>query len=190
MLGLLRAICTVVGAVALYCGLIAVLWYGAMRAGRRRARMHADRRAGAGSVAVAEAETGASGGGERRTRSWEELPSWLWRDRPWAVAVVLLGAPSVRDRTAPFVDFPNRVIDWRSLLEESRAWPPDQRLLVQSAYEMAFDTPGEVTRAMADPVTLRDLVRHLDEDEVERIKVAMQIRRCRLEPEDGITTLS
>jgi hypothetical protein len=190
VLGLLRAICTVVGAVALYCGLMAVLWYGATRAGRRRARMHAERRAGARSAAVTEAETGASGGRERRAQSWEELPSWLWRDRPWAVAVVLLGAPSVRDRTAPFVDFPNRVIDWRSLLEESRAWPPDQRLLVQSAYEMAFDTPGEVTRAMADPVTLRDLIRHLDEDEVGRIKVAMQIRRGRLEPEDGITTLS
>jgi hypothetical protein len=129
-------------------------------------------------------------GRDRRARSWEELPSWLWRDRPWAVAVVLLGAPAVRDRTAPFVDFPNRVIDWRSLVEESRAWPPDQRLLVQSAYEMAFDTPGEVTRAMSDPVTLRDLVRHLDDDEVERIRVAMQIRRGRLEPEDGLTTLS
>ena len=46
------------------------------------------------------------------------------------MAVVLLGAPSVRDRTAPFVDFPNRVIDWRSLLAESQAWPPDQRLMV------------------------------------------------------------
>jgi hypothetical protein len=82
------------------------------------------------------------------------------------------------------------VIDWKSLLEDSRAWSPDQRLLVHSAYEMAFDTRGEVTRAVSDPVMLRDLVRHLDEDEVERIKVAMQIRRGRLEPEDGITTLS
>ncbi len=192
MLGVLRAICTVVGAVALYCGLMAVLWYGVMRAGRRRARMHADRRAAARTVAVTEtgSEDGVPRGRDRRARSWEELPSWLWRDRPWAVAVVLLGAPSVRDRTAPFVDFANRVIDWKSLLEESTAWPPDQRLLVQSAYEMAFDTPGEVTRAMSDPVTLRDLVRHLDEDEVERIKVAMQIRRGRLEPEGGITTLS
>ena len=189
MLGLLRAICAVVGAVALYCGLMAVLWYGAMRAGRRRARMHAERRAGARSVAVAEAETGASGGGERRTRSWEELPSWLWRDRPWAVAVVLLGAPSVRDRTAPFVDFPNRVIDWKSLLSESRTWPPDQWLLVRSAYEMALDIPWRDRRRRDDPVTLGDLVRHLDEDEGERIRVAMQIRCGWLEPEDGMTTL-
>ncbi|HEY6748388.1 MAG TPA: hypothetical protein VI357_22045 [Mycobacteriales bacterium] len=202
MLGVLRVICTVVGAVALYCAFMASLWYGVMRAGRRRARASAVRRAAARAVPVTTAgadqrqdqlpdqRQGRRQGRDRRARSWEELPSWLWRDRPWAVAVVLLGAPVVRDRTAPFVDFPNRVIDWRSLIEESRAWPPDQRLLVQSAYEMAFDTSGEVTRAMSDPVTLRELVRHLDDDEVERIRVAMQIRRGRLEPEDGITTLS
>jgi hypothetical protein len=186
----LRTICTVMGAVTLYCALMAALWYGVMRAGRARARASADRRAAARSVPVTAAAEGTGDVRERRARSWEELPSWLWRDRPWAVAVVLLGAPSVRDRTASFVDFPNRVIDWKTLLLESKAWPPDQRLLVQSAYEMAFDTPGEVTRAMSDPVTLRDLVRHLDDDEVERIRVAMQIRRGRLEPEDGITTLS
>jgi hypothetical protein len=191
VLGLLRTICTVVGAVALYCAFMGALWYGVMRAGRHRARLNAERRAAARAIPVTgEAADVAGSGRERRARSWEELPSWLWRDRPWAVAVVLLGAPAVRERTAPFVDFLNRVIDWKSLLDESRAWPPDQRLLVQSAYEMAFDTPGEVTRAMSDPVTLRDLVRHLDGDEVERIKVAMQIRRGRLEPEDGITTLS
>jgi hypothetical protein len=189
VLGVLRVICTVVGAVALYCALMIALWYGVMRAGRRRARANAERRAAARAVPVT-ATGGDKPGRDRRARSWEELPSWLWRDRPWAVAVVLLGAPAVRERTAPFVDFPNRVIDWKSLIEESRAWPPDQRLLVQSAYEMAFDTPGEVTRAMSDPVTLRELVRHLDDDEVERIRVAMQIRRGRLEPEDGITTLS
>src|SRR4051812_8607567 len=183
----LRATCTVVGAVTLYCAFTAALWSGVVHIGRRRARAHAERRAAARAMPVAE---GAGGGPERGTPSWEELPSWLWRDRPWAVAVVLLGAPSVRDRTASFVDFPHRVIDWTTLLLESKAWPPDQRVLVQSAYEMGFATPGEVTRAMPDPVTLRDLVRHLDDDEVERIRVAMQIRRGRLEPEDGITALS
>ncbi|CAA9275234.1 MAG: hypothetical protein AVDCRST_MAG41-3191 [uncultured Corynebacteriales bacterium] len=127
---------------------------------------------------------------ERRARSWEELPSWLWRDRPWAVAVVLLGALGVRDRTAAFVDFPERRIDWPGLLAECRGWPPDQRLLVQSAYEMAFETPAEATRALTDPVSLRDVVAHLDDDEVERIRVAMQIRRGRLAPEEGITAVS
>lgn len=194
MFPVLRATCTVVGAVTLYSAFTAALWSGAVRLGRRRARGRADRRAAARTMSVAArvmpVAEGTGGGGERRTPSWEELPSWLWRDRPWAVAVVLLGAPSVRDRTASFVDFPHRVIDWKTLLLESRAWPPDQRVLVQSAYEMAFETPGEVTRARSDPVTLRDLIRHLDDDEVERIRVAMQIRRGRLEPEDGITTLS
>ena len=106
------------------------------------------------------------------------------------LAVVLLGAPAVRDHTAPFVDFANRVIDWAGMLDASRSWPRDQRLLVLTAYEMAFDTPGEVTRAMSEPVTLQDVVRHLDDDEVERIRVAMQIRRGRLEPEEGLTKLA
>ena len=186
MLAVLRTICTVLGALLLYSALMAGLWFAVMRAGKRRARLAADRRMAARELAVAEAPDGR----DRRAKSWEELPGWLWRDRPWAVAVVLLGAPAVRERTAPFVDFPARVIDWAALLDESQAWPPDQRLLVRSAYEMAFDTPGEVTRAMTDPVTLSDVVRHLDDDEVERIRVAMQIRRGRLEPEDGLTALS
>ena len=186
MFAVLRIVCTVVGALTLWAALMAGLWRLVMTAGRRRAEAAADRREEAGRLAVADLPPGA----ERRARSWDELPTWLWRDRPWAVAVVLLGAPAVRDRTAPFVDFPGRVIDWAGLLDESRGWPPDQRLLVCSAYEMAFDTPGEVSRAFMEPVTLGDVVKHLDDDEVERIRVAMQIRRGRLEPEDGLTALS
>ena len=96
----------------------------------------------------------------------------------------------MRDHTAPYVDFPNRVIDWAGMLDASRSWPRDQRLLVLTAYEMAFDTPGEVARAMSEPVTLQDVIRHLDDDEVERIRVAMQIRRGRLEPDEGLTKLT
>ena len=189
MVGVLRTICTVVGALVLYCALMAAMWALVMRAARRRAQLAAERRAAAAEAVVV--EPGRAGDPrDRRAKSWEELPSWLWRDRPWAVAVVLLGAPAVSDHTAPFVDFANRVIDWAGMLDASRTWPRDQRLLVLTAYEMAFDTPGEVARAMSEPVTLQDVVRHLDDDEVERIRVAMQIRRGRLEPEDGITTLS
>ena len=194
MLGILRIVCTVVGAVVLYGALMAALWTLVMRTAKHRVRIAAERRSAARRAAAAsivtEPRDPAADPRDRRARSWEELPTWLWRDRPWAVAVVLLGAPAVRDRTAPFVDFPNRVIDWAALLGESREWPPDQRLLVQSAYEMAFDTPGELTRSLSHPVSLRDVVLHLDDDEVERIRVAMQIRRGRLEPEDGLTALS
>lgn len=190
MVGVLRTICTVVGALVLYCALMAAIWALVMRAARRRARLAAERRAAAAEAVVVAEQDGAGDPRERRAKSWEELPSWLWRDRPWAVAVVLLGAPAVRDHTAPFVDFPNRVIDWSGMLDASRGWPRDQRLLVLTAYEMAFDTPGEVARAMSEPVTLQDVVRHLDDDEVERIRVAMQIRRGRLEPEEGLTKLT
>jgi hypothetical protein len=129
---------------------IAALWYAVLRSARRRGRRRAERLA-----ATRDITTAGPVDREWRPRPWDELPSWLWPDRPWAVAVVLLDAPAVRDRAAPFVDFDHHAIDWRALLDQSRTWPPDQRLLVQDAYE-----------------------------------AARQVRRSRLEPEDGITTLS
>jgi len=178
----LRTVCTVVGVVVLYSAVVAAVWVSLVRVAHSRARSAADRRAAAPAP-------GPPDGAERRARSWEELPSWLWRDRAWAVAVVLLGAPAVRVRTAPFVDFEHRRIDWPGLLEECRGWPPDQRTMVRSAYEMAFQAPTGATRAVTDPVSLRDVVVHLDDHEVERIRVAMQIRRGRLEPAEAITAL-
>jgi hypothetical protein len=192
LVGVLRTICTAVGALVLYCAVIAAMWSVVMRAARLRGRLRAEERAAAAALPVADPRRPGDEPepGERPAKSWEELPSWLWRDRPWAVAVVLLGAPAVRERTAPYVDFANRVIDWAAMLDASRSWPRDQRLLVLTAYEMAFDTPGEVARAMSEPVTLQDMVRHLDDDEVDRIRVAMQIRRGRLEPDEGLTRLA
>jgi hypothetical protein len=153
VLGVVRAICTVVGALVLYCAVMAALWYALVRAGRRRGRKHAERRAAARALPIGPGDAAVER--ERPAGSWDDLPSSLSRDRPWAVAAVLLGAPAVCDRTAPFVDVATRSVDWTALLEESRTWPPDQRLLVQSAYELS-----------------------------------VRIRRGRLEPEDGITTLS
>jgi len=192
VVGVLRTICTAVGALVLYCAVMAAMWSVVMRAARLRGRLRAEERAAAAALPVADPRRPGDEPepGERPAKSWEELPSWLWRDRPWAVAVVLLGAPAVRERTAPYVDFANRVIDWAAMLDASRSWPRDQRLLVLTAYEMAFDTPGEVARAMSEPVTLQDMVRHLDDDEVDRIRVAMQIRRGRLEPDEGLTRLA
>ena len=147
MLGALRAICTVVGAVVLYCAVIAALWYALIRAGRRRGRTQAERRAAARAMPVVP-DAGPEGrparpsrrsdpAGPERAGSWDDLPAPLSSDRPWAVAVVLLGAPVVRERTAPFVDGAHRSVDWPALLEESRSWPPDQRALVQGAYELS-----------------------------------------------------
>ena len=147
MLGALRAICTVVGAVVLYCAVIAAFWYALIRVGRRRGRKQAERRAAARAMPVVP-DAGPEGrparpsrrsdpAGPERAGSWDDLPPPLSRDRPWAVAVVLLGAPAVRERTAPFVDGAHRSVDWPALLEESRSWPPDQRALVQGAYELS-----------------------------------------------------
>ena len=165
VLGALRAICTVVGAVVLYCAVIAALWYALIRVGRRRGSRQAERRTAVRAMPVVP-DAGREGWparpsrrsdpvGPERAGSWDDLPPSLSRDRPWAVAVVLLGAPEVRERTAPFVEGAHRSVDWPALLEESRSWPPDQRALVQGAYELSA-----------------------------------RIRRGRLEPEDGITTLS
>jgi len=178
----LRATCLVVGAVVLYCAMMALLWAAAVglvrRAGRARLRLHV--RAGAPLAK----------GTDQRALSWEELPGWLFRDRPWAVAVVLLGAPAIRDRTAEFVDFADRRIDWAGLLAASAAWPADQRLLVLTAYELAFDTATEVERALSEPVTLNDMVRLLDDDQVERVHVAVDVRRGTVRLDEALTRLA
>ena len=78
MLAVLRTMCTVLGALLLYSALMAALWFAVMRAGKRRARIAADRRMAARELAV----TGTPEGRDRRAKSWEELPGWLWRDPP------------------------------------------------------------------------------------------------------------
>jgi hypothetical protein len=103
---------------------------------------------------------------------------------------VLLGAPVIGERTAEFVDFAERRIDWPGLLAASAAWPASQRLLVLTAYELAFDTGTELERALSEPVTLNDLVRLLDDDEVERIQVAMDVRRGRVRLDEALTRLT
>ena len=183
MVEVLLTICTVVGAVVLYCALMAGLWALVMRAARRRALAKAEAREAAAAIAVGDPR-------DRRAQSWEELPGWLWRDRPWAVAVVLLGAPAIRQRTAEFVDFAARQIDWAGLLVASAAWPADQRLLVLTAYELAFDTATEVERALSEPVTLNDMVRLLDDDQVERVHVAVDVRRGTVRLDEALTRLA
>jgi hypothetical protein len=181
----LQTICLIVGAVVLYCVVMAVLWAALVRllraVGRSRPR----------DVPVRDVPVrGAAAGAERRAMAWEELPGWLFRERPWAVAVVLLGAPAIRERTAEFVDFAGRRIDWPGMLAASAGWPGDQRLLVLTAYELAFDTATEVERALSEPVTLKDMVRLADDDAVARIQVAMDVRRGTVQLDEALTRLA
>jgi hypothetical protein len=178
----LRTVCLILGAIVLYCGLMALLWAALVRLVRRAGRARLRRRTHGGEVVPS--------GHDRRARSWEDLPGWLFRDRPWAVAAVLLGAPAVRDRTAEFVDFAARRIDWPGMLAASAAWPADQRLLVLTAHELAFDTATEVERALSEPVTLNDMVRLHDDDAVARIHVAMDVRRGTVQLDEALTRLA
>jgi hypothetical protein len=188
----LFVLCAVVGGAVLYCGLMAAVWTLFVRLVRQRGVSRTRRREAAAEMPVAAPRpvpvVAGMPGREARATSWAEMPAWLSRDRPWAVAVVLLGAPGIGDRTAEYVDFPGRNIDWGGLLAASADWPPDQRLLVLTAYELAFDTAAQVESAL-EPVTLQDMVRLLDDDEVERIRVAMDVRRGRVEPDEALTQL-
>jgi hypothetical protein len=190
-MSVLWTVCAVVGAVVLYCAVMAGLWTLAVRLVRRvGAATRSRQRAGPALVSPASAPTDPA---NRRAKGWGDLPGWLSRDRPWAVAVVLLGAPPIRDRTAAYIDFPARRIDWPGLLTGSTAWRADERLLVLTAYDLATDSadaPSDVERALSEPVTLADVVRLLDDDQVERVRVAMDVRRGRVEVGEALTRLT
>lgn len=179
VLHVLGTLCTVVGAIVLYSVAMVGLWMALVRVIRRL---------GGRPQPIPDGAAPATGR-DRRARTWEELPAWLHRDRPWAVAVLLLGGPPIRERTAEFVDFPARRIDWPGLLTASGAWPADQRLLVLTAYELAFDTAGEVERSLSEQVTLTDVVQLLDDDGVDRVRMAMDVRRGRVAVDEVLIKL-
>lgn len=117
---------------------------------------------------------------DRRAQTWADVPSWVARDRQWAVAVVLLGAPEIAERTHGFVDFSRRRIDWSGLLAEAAGWPRRQRLLVAVAHDLAgslqqaSDAPPIVA---PDAVAVADLVTDLDEYALGRVHTAVDLRR-------------
>ena len=185
----LWTVCAVVGAAVLYCAVMAGLWAVSVRLVRRVGVARSRLRTGPALVSPVPVGAGAGSGADLRARNWSELPSWLFRDRPWAVAVVLLGAPLIRDRTADFIDFPARKIDWHGLVVASATWPADQRLLAQTAYELAWDSAGEVDQEQSEPVTLADMMRLLDDDQQDRVRMAMDVRRGRVEVGEALTRL-
>lgn len=84
---------------------------------------------------------------ERRAQTWVDVPSWVARDRQWAVAVVLLGSPDIATRTHRYVDFSRRRIAWSGLLAEARSWPRRERLLVYLAQDLAHDLAQNARQA-------------------------------------------
>lgn len=183
----------VVGGLVLYCALIAGLWAATVRLVRLRGRAMAASRpapARAPSRAAAPAPAALVPIGERRASSWDQLPDWLARDRPWAITVVLLGAPEIRDRTQRFVDFRRRRIDWEGLFDEATGWSANERLLVTTAYDLSGGLARSIDPTPApQPVTLDEVVSVLDEQKVRRVLVALDLRRGRCELDEALAQL-
>ncbi len=167
--------CAIVGAWVLLAALVATVW--TVVVGRDRG-MRLER-AALPVEEVSVASQGADQPGERRAQTWADVPGWVARDREWAVAVVLLGAPTVADGTHPFVDFPSRTIDWPGLLVEASSWAEEDRLLVYTAYDLASDSrDAKGDRLGGDHVTLAQMV-GLDHDVADRLQAAVDVRRGR-----------
>lgn len=186
LLDVVLMICTVVGALTLWAAVTGVIASWVLRRIKRvRAPGESGGVAGPGSgrstrPSSASAPTVAGAQTDRRAQTWADVPSWVARDRKWAVAVVLLGAPEIAARTHPFVDFSSRRIDWTSLLAQAAEWPRRQRLLVSVAHDLvgslgqASDAPTVVS---ADTVAVADLVTDLDQYALDRVHTAVDLRR-------------
>ena len=173
-----QIVCMVVGAWTLLAALFAAVWTALVR-GRREGTVH-DRRTSTGGDRRRTAPAAEALGSERRAQSWDEVPGWVTTDREWAVAVVLLGAPAVAERTDPFVSFSERSIDWPGLLLAAASWSEDDRLLIYTAYDLA-----EVSRVTGEPlagerVTLKQMA-DVGDDLAARLQVAMDVRRGRMD---------
>ncbi|HEV3228741.1 MAG TPA: helix-turn-helix domain-containing protein [Solirubrobacteraceae bacterium] len=74
-----------------------------------------------------------------------EAPRWTLREPRWAAVAYLLESPWLA-QAAEYVDYDRRMIEWRALYEASRAWPADERFLIEVARGLWASEPrGSVT---------------------------------------------
>lgn len=172
-----KVVCFVVGAWTLVAAVLASIWTMLVRHRRdgtahdRRSSTDSDRR---------RSTVPADSGSERRAQSWDEVPGWVTRDREWAVAVVLLGAPSVAGRTDAYVSFSDRTIDWSGLLLAAASWSEGDRLLIYTAYDLAGVTRTAGEALTGERVTLQQMA-EVDDEMAARMQVAMDVRRGRMD---------
>ncbi len=191
--GFLQATGTVLGAWVALAVVLAAAWVvfvGRRKAGDpRRVALAAEVDGGAHASEQSEgfqetprpSERRGEGGGRR----WYDAPGWVSRDRAWAV-VVLLGAPSVAERTGAFVNLSARSIDWAALLEEASGWAAEDRLLVFTAYELASSSTHSPTEPGAGPLPVQQQKPVMDDEVAERLQSALDVRRGRV---DHLVTL-
>lgn len=115
-------------------------------------------------------------GRERRARTWDRIPGLVTQDREWAVAVILLGAPAVADRTGPHVDFAGRTINWADLLLAASDWAEQDLLLVCTAFDLVAASRDPMT---TDPrsrqVTMHEILT-TDNEVADRVHAAFDFR--------------
>lgn len=174
--------CLVVGALTMTSLLILGVWVLLVERARRQQPSHATT-----SQVNGPAGDRPGAGAERRARAWSDVPGWVALDREWAVAVVLLGAPPVAERTHPHVDFGRRAIDWPGLLLAAAEWPAEDRLLVHTAYDLALPSRDKQGDYLADAHVTLQQVLNLDDEAGERIQAAIDVRRGRCDYSTAVT---
>ncbi len=163
LLHVLRLMVTALAGLLLYCLIVAALVSFVIRGVQRNRPV----------IAPPEEEPQ-----ERRGDRWSAVPGWVAGDRDWAVAVVLLGAPDLAERTEPFVDFAARRIDWLGLRLTATSWPRRERLIVDVAHDLAGGAAPELDEVYpGEPVAISELLGDLDQPHVDLVHAAVDLHR-------------
>ena len=72
----------------------------------------------------------------------------MHQDREWATAIVILGSPTLAERTVDHIDFGARAVDWVGLRSAAETWPDEERRLVDLADGLAHPTTTLSDRAV------------------------------------------
>jgi hypothetical protein len=111
-----------------------------------------------------------------------EVPAWALEDPEWSAVSWLLTSPTMTwEGAMRFIDFEEREIDWRGVLETSRRWCGSGDLLAR----VAFNIWNGATPATLDaedrrgPGTVSALLSQLDGPNFERVLEAMAMARGR-----------
>lgn len=92
------------------------------------------------------------------------------------MALVFLGAPGLAQRTAPFVDFARRRIDWLGLHCAASTWQRREKLIVDVAHDLTRGLDASSGGGLsADAVTIADLLIDLDQEDLDLVHAAVDL---------------
>jgi hypothetical protein len=111
-----------------------------------------------------------------------DVPAWALEDPEWGAVCWLLTSPTMTwEGAMRFVDFEEREIDWRGLLETSRRWCSSGDLLARVAFNIWNGaTPATLNAEdRRGPGTVSALLSQLDGPNFECVLEAMAMARGR-----------